>query len=133
VLQLSAGTKLHIPVLRALVQAVEDTLKGPSPATLDATAGKNTSSSEEGEGAGGVGGDDDDLAGFVLDIPASLGLLPWAGGSTEAQGEGEEAEAALPYATKSAYQAGVAAAQQRTEEQVRGGLNGGGKSRSPAH
>uniref|UniRef100_A0A7S3QZ63 TPR-like protein n=1 Tax=Dunaliella tertiolecta TaxID=3047 RepID=A0A7S3QZ63_DUNTE len=123
VMQLSAGTRLHLPVLHQLVQAVEDTQRGSSNAdhnnqraTNSDEAPGGTADTEEGDGD-----NTDDLAGFVLDIPASLGQLPWAMGSSSGRnGEEEgEAHAALPYQTRSAYQAGVEAAQQRAEEQMR--------------
>ncbi|KAF5842032.1 hypothetical protein DUNSADRAFT_9601, partial [Dunaliella salina] len=124
VMQLSAGTRLHLPVLHQLVQAVEDTQRSSS--SSNEGHSHQAADSDEAPGVvagaeGGGGAEADDLAGFVLDIPATLGQLPWAMGSSPGRnGEDEgEADAALPYPTRSAYQAGVEAAQQRAEEQVR--------------
>jgi hypothetical protein len=121
--------------MQQLVKAVEDIQKGDSatpPSTPKAAYPVADSNGGQGGGIEGAGPsgevqtEDDDLAGFVLDIPVSLGLLPWGGGGDAGSGGGAvggggdgSAEAALPYASKSAYQAGIVAAQQRTEEQVR--------------
>lgn len=115
-LQLSAGTRLHLPVLHQLVQAVEDIQKGEltafSPACQPTSNGHAETDADKQKEE-----EEDDLAGFVLDIPVSFGQQQWAVSSEgDAEAEADYADAALP--SKSEYQAGVAAARQRTEEQV---------------
>ena len=64
-MKLSAGQKLQLGVLRALVKMLEDGFEGQAPAS-STTAGGAEGQAETAEA---VNDDDDDLADFVLDAP----------------------------------------------------------------